>query len=467
MSLMRITTIACASALALVPSTALAAGQAASDPLAPLQVPASVPLPPQAPVVPNPVPAVSLQTAGAVASIYNQYQMKPIWFRNGAPTVAATQIMQILRRAPLDGLASGPQLADLIQAAVGRAASGNPADISAAEQTISAAWVLYVQTIKQPTPGMIYAYEVLKPQGGRTDQILLTAVNAPSLEQYVASTAAVNPIYSRIRDAEWARMQATGTAADPRVIANLERARSIPGRGRFVLVDSGTQRLTMYENGAPVDSMKVIVGTGELPTPLIASVMYYVTFNPYWNVPDHLVREKVGPKTIAGGLKYFRSMGYNVMTDWSENAGVVPYESVDWRDITAGKTHIRVRQDPGPKNFMGVLKFPFANPQDIYLHDTPAKELFNKEQRTLSNGCVRLEDAARFARWLLGRDPVAPSSEPEAAVQVPQPVPIYLTYLTARTGEQGLTFGTDVYGWDKPGAAAQVAAAYVSPVARN
>ena len=100
--------------------------------------------------------------------------MKPIWFRDGAPTVAATQLVQILRRSPLDGLGSGPQLADQIEAAM-RSTNGNPAAVDAAEQLMSSAWVLYVQTIKRPTPGMIYQYEVLKPQGGRTDQILLGA----------------------------------------------------------------------------------------------------------------------------------------------------------------------------------------------------------------------------------------------------------------------------------------------------
>ena len=86
---------------------------------------------------------------------------------------------------------------------------------------------------------MIYAYDVLKPQGTRTDQILLGAAAAPSLEAHVSSIAAINPIYAGIRDAEWARMQASGTLApDPRVLANLDRVRSIPAKGRFILVDS-------------------------------------------------------------------------------------------------------------------------------------------------------------------------------------------------------------------------------------
>jgi murein L,D-transpeptidase YcbB/YkuD len=409
--------------------------------------------------------AIALPSAGSVAAIYNQYKMKPIWFRNGAPTVAATQLVQILRRSPLDGLGSGPQLADQIEAAM-RSANGNPAAIDAAEQLMSSSWVLYVQTIKRPTPGMIYQYDVLKPQGSRTDQILLGAAAAPSLEAHISSVAAVNPIYSGIRNAEWARMQASGSPApDPKILANLERARSIPARGKFVLVDVASQRLFMYENGAPVDSMKVIVGDQKLPTPMIASVMYYIAYNPYWNAPDHLVKGPIAAKTLAGGKKYFDSMGYQVMADWTANSATVPFESVNWKDVAAGKTHVRVRQDPGPKNFMAQLKYPFANPQDIYLHDTPEKGPFSLANRARSNGCVRLEDAQRFGRWLLGSEPNPPGTTPEIQVQLPRGVPIYITYLTAQPTSDGkIAWVKDEYGWDQPGA--QVASTYISPAAR-
>jgi murein L,D-transpeptidase YcbB/YkuD len=435
-----------ASAAALVaPGTAVAAVQAAAAPL---------------PVVQS----MSLPTAGSVAAIYNQYKMKPIWFRDGAPTVASTQLVQILRRSPIDGLGSGPQLADQIQAGI-QATSGNPAAIEAAEQLMSSAWVLYVQTIKRPTNGMIYAYDVLKPQGTRTDQILLGAAAAPSLEAHISSIAAVNPIYAGIRNAEWARMQAEGSLTpDPRILANLDRVRSIPAKGRFILVDSGSQRMFLYENGVPVDSMKVVVGMPTMPTPLIASVMYYVTFNPQWNAPVHLVKGAIATKTLAGGMKYFNHMGYEVMADWTANSAIVPAESVDWKAVSTGKIPPpRVRQKPGKENFMGLLKFTFPNSQDIYLHDTPAKNKFDEADRADSNGCVRVEDAQRFARWLLGREPVAPGTDPEIPVQMPQGVPIYLTYITAQPANGQIAWAKDVYGWDKPGA--QIASSYVSPVA--
>ena len=443
MNIHRLKSVALASAIALAAPAAAFAQQVAA---------------------PAPLPGVSLPTAGSVAAIYDQYKIKPIWFRNGAPSVAATQLVQILRRSPVDGLGSGPQLADQIEAAI-RASAGNPAGVNQAEQLMSSAWVLYVQTIKRPTNGMIYAYDVLKPQGTRTDQILLGAAAAPSLEAHISSIAAINPIYSSIRDAEWARLQAApGAAPDPRILANLDRVRSVPAKGRFILVDSGSQRMFMYDNGQVVDSMKVIVGMPTMPTPLIASVMYSVTFNPQWNAPVHLVKGPIASKTLAGGQKYFNSMGYEVMADWTANSAVLPADSVDWKAVSSGKIPPpRIRQKPGKDNFMGLLKFTFPNSQDIYLHDTPAKIKFQEADRADSNGCVRVEDAQRFARWLLGREPVAPGTDPEIPVQMPRGVPIYLTYITAQPNAGQIAWAKDVYGWDKPGA--QIASSYVSPVA--
>jgi L,D-transpeptidase YcbB len=398
-------------------------------------------------------PSASLSAAAAVAAYYDTYHAPPIWFRSGIDNAAVTQLVAILQRAPFDGFAAGPQLAAQVQAAVTQARSGDPAALAAADRTLSTAWVAYVQALKRPTTGMIYAYPVLKPQGTRAEEILLTAAAAPSLERYLVATSALNPVYAPLRDAAWAEAQASGNPTpDPRLLANLDRARSVPSFGRFLLVDSGNQRLTLFENGQPVDSMKVIVGTDQLPTPLIASVMYYVSYNPYWHAPDHLVRKTIAPNALRLGPKYLKSHGYQVVDEWSENPKIIDPSTVDWKAAAAGTVHLKVRQDPGPLNSMGNLKFPFPNPEDIYLHDTPNKALFAKDQRDLSNGCVRVEDAHRLGRWLLGTDPIAPGSDPEIRVQLPKGVPIVLTYLTAEAKDGRLTYLTDIYGWDKPGA---------------
>jgi L,D-transpeptidase YcbB len=394
--------------------------------------------------------ASAVPAASAVASFYDTWRTQPIWFRGGAETPAVAQLIAILQRAPFDGFADGPQLAAQVQAAAAQARSGDAAGMAAAERTLSTAWVQYVQAVRRPTAGMIYAYPVLQPQGTRADQILLTAAAAPSLETYLASISNINPIYAQLRDTAWTQAQATGALTpDPRLLANLDRVRSLPASGRFLLVDAGSSMLTLYQNGQPVDSMKIITGTRELPTPLIASVMYYITYNPYWHAPDHLVRKTIAPNVLKLGLSYFKSHGYDVIDEWSEHAKVIDPTSVNWKAAAAGTLHLKIRQDPGPLNSMGILKFPFPNPEDIYLHDTPDHEKFAKANRNLSNGCVRVEDARRLGRWLLGHDPVSPGSDAETRVQLPQGTPVYLTYITAQVKDGKLTYLPDVYGWDR------------------
>ena len=394
-------------------------------------------------------------TAGAagVAAFYDTYQSQPIWFRGNVASPAIAQLITILQRAPFDGFAAGPQVAEQVRAAAAQAASGNASDLASAERVLSSAWVQYVQAIRKPTPGMTYVYPVLMPQGTRADQILLTAAAAPSLDAHLAAVSNMNSVYSQIRDAAWAEAQASGNLTpDPRLIANLDRVRSLPSSGKFIVVDSGTQMMTMFENGRPVDSMKIVVGKTEYPTPMIASVMYYIVYNPYWNAPDHLVR-KIAQNYLSMGDKYLKSRGYQVMKDWTAASAVVPSNEVDWKAVASGKTQIRIRQKPQDDNSMGDLKFPFPNNLDIFLHDTPHKEYFARANRNLSNGCVRLEDARRFGRWLLGTEPTPPGNDAEIQVQLPRGVPIFLTYTTAQVRDGKIAYFADPYRLDPSGGA--------------
>ena len=398
---------------------------------------------------PMPILAPQLPAAPEVSAAYETRRIQPIWFRAGADSAIVSQLVAILQRAPFDGLDTGPQLAAGVLAAQAQARSGNAADVLAADKAVSAAWVQYVKAVKRPTRGMIYAWPALKPRGVRIEEVLLTASAAPSLERYVANIANVNPIYAQLRDAAWTAAQASGNLTpDPRLLANLDRVRSLPASGRFLLVDSGTSMLTLYDNGQVLDSMKVITGTHELPTPLIASMMYYITYNPYWHAPDHLVRKTIAPTVLRQGMNYLKTRGYHVIDEWSGTANDIDPTTIDWKAAAAGSLHLRIRQDPGPLNSMGRLKFPFPNPEGIYLHDTPSRDLFGKAQRNLSNGCVRVEDAQRLGRWLLGSDPVSPGGEAETQVQLPSGTPIYLTYITAQVRDGQMSYLPDIYGWD-------------------
>jgi len=399
--------------------------------------------------------ASAVPAAAGVSAFYDRWQSQSIWFRGGAQSAAIAQLTNILERAPFDGFAAGPQVAEQVRAAAAQAASGNPSDIASAERVLSSAWVQYVQAIKKPTASMTYVYPVLMPQGTRTDQILLTAAAAPWLEAHLANVSNVNSVYSQMRDAAWAQARTSGNLTpDPRLIANLDRLRSIPASGKFILVDSGTQMLTMFENGRPVDAMKIVVGKAEYPTPMIASVMYYIVYNPYWNAPDHLVR-KIAQNYLTMGDRYLKSRGYQVMKDWTAASAVVPNDQVNWKAVATGKEHIRIRQKPQDDNSMGDLKFPFPNNLDIFLHDTPHKEYFARANRNLSNGCVRLEDARRFGRWLLGTEPASPGTDAEIQVQLPQGVPVFLTYTTAQVRDGRIAYFADPYRLDPSGGAAK------------
>jgi murein L,D-transpeptidase YcbB/YkuD len=396
-----------------------------------------------------PIQSAAAQSFDDYSRFYAASKNAPIWFRSGQ-TEAGPELVNILRRSPIEGFARGPQLAADAEAALARAQSGDAAALLEADKVLSRAWVAYVQAIHAPTPGMLYGEKWVTPTPPTTFAVLGKALRAPVLVDHMRSVAALNPIYSALRDAALKEAALPGGGNSARYAANLERARSIPATGKFVLVDAATARLWMYENGQPIDSMKVIVGDQKKlgsPTPMIASVIWYATLNPYWHVPDKMARTIIAKRVLEGGEAYLKRSGYEVVSDWN-GTQVIPASSIDWKAVAAGTVQVKIRQLPGATNGMGKMKFNFANPEGIYLHDTPNKALFAQSNRALSNGCIRLEDAKRLGRWLMGRDPTTITATPEQHVSLPQGVPVYVTYLTAQPHIGEVALARDVYGWD-------------------
>jgi murein L,D-transpeptidase YcbB/YkuD len=408
------------------------------------------------PAVPAPASFYTASADQAVATFYASRNGAPLWLRSGANSSAASELIDVLQHAPLDGLASGPALAAQAQSLMARAAAGDSAALASADHQLSAAWVAYVQTLQRPPTGMTYADPWVRPRQDSPMQILMRAATAPSLAAHVRKVSSVNPLYAQLRAAAWST-EANGSQPDPRVLASLDRLRAAPFQHRYIFVDTASARLWMIEGEQIVDSMKVIVGKPSTQTPMVASVIYYATLNPYWNVPPDLVQRLTAQRVLDQGLGYLKSRGYEVLTAYGEDGQQINPAQVDWKAIADGRETVAVRQLPGPANSMGHLKFGFANAADVYLHDTPEKNLFGEPNRNLSNGCIRLEDAQRLGRWLLGREPTTDSSEPEQHLLLPQPVPIYLTYLTAHAENGQISFADDVYGRDEQ-ALSQVAA---------
>ncbi len=218
------------------------------------------------------------------------------------------------------------------------------------------------------------------------------------------------------------RLQQIGT--------NLERQRWLPRTlgQRYIVVNVPAFRVEAYDAGQKVLEMKVVVGSEfeGRSTPVFSDSMEFVVFRPYWNVTP----------TIAAN-EFFPKYGSNL-----------PEGYEFWKD----KGATRIRQRPGEKNSLGLVKFMFPNDFNIYLHDTPAKSLFNLADRAASHGCIRLEKPDQMAEFVLGWDNArvheAMNGTDNKTVMLPKKIPVYIVYLTAYVRDGHLHFGDDVYDRD-------------------
>jgi murein L,D-transpeptidase YcbB/YkuD len=383
-------------------------------------------------------------------AFYAARNYRPIWITAAGPRPEARKLFEILESAELDGLESDKfRVRSIRDAFDDLAEESSPKRLARAEALLSNNFVAYVRALRRvKEPSLEFADPEARPPVPEEEEVLQAAVSAPSLAKYVAAHGWMHPLYGQLRNALAAAGPDALTASIMRL--NLERLRVLPAnpKGRHVVVDAAGARLFMYDGQRQVDSMKVIVGRAVTPTPMMAGVIRYATLNPYWNVPTDLVRDRIAPEILDAGPAYLRQHNYEVLSDWSLEASATDPTLVDWQAVSSGFRTVRVRQRPGANNGMGKVKFMFPNDKDIYLHDTPDKALFRTADRHYSAGCIRLEDAARFGRWLFGRTLRAKSRTPELREELPDPVPVYVTYLTAFPEAKRVAIREDSYGRD-------------------
>ena len=225
---------------------------------------------------------------------------------------------------------------------------------------------------------------------------------------------------------------------------NMERLRWILGNieERFIVVNIANFQLDVIENDKSILSMKVVVGKPYQRTPIFTSKMTYIVINPAWNIPDSIARKEI-LKKIEKNPNYLVEQNIKVLEELKGPRKALPY---------------RFRQEPGPLNPLGTIKFMFPNEYDVYLHDTSAKRLFSENVRTFSHGCTRIEKPLELAEYLFRDDPrwsrkelvAAIEKGTEQTVMIPHPVNVHFVYLTAWVDESGsIQFRNDVYGRDK------------------
>ncbi len=242
-----------------------------------------------------------------------------------------------------------------------------------------------------------------------------------------------------------------------KIAINMERWRWMPDDfgSRYLFVNIPAYHLTARENGKAVMESKVIVGKVGMETPVLSAVMTTVVFSPYWNIPDSIVQGETAPAML-------RDPGYLAKNDIEilrvSNSGAAPVDpsTVHWNKPSELR-QLALRQRPGAKNALGHVKFVLPNPFDIYLHDTPADELFDRLGRAFSHGCIRLEEPEVMANYVLRGDPewdaariaAAMNAGVEKQVKLKQMIPVHIVYFTAWVDDAGgLHVGPDVYKYD-------------------
>ena len=403
---------------------------------------------PFAAAAPAQAQTVVAQPAGqSVADFYKARNDAPLWL---TPTAgdAAQQLIALLNSASLDGLDPNRYQAQALQTELQTVRMNKRKEVARLDQELSNAFAAYVRDLRQdPGVGITYVDAQLRPTPPTPLAALLEAAAAPSLSQYVRDMGWMHPYYGELREALSAHKYSDDHQRDILEL-NLKRARILPaGKERYVLVNAAQQRLFMYENGRQVDDMVVVVGKTKYPTPMLAAYIRFAALNPYWYVPPDLAWEDVGQFTVKDP-SYFDRMGYEEVADWSKDAQVLDGHKIDWYAVRDGKTQVLLRQKPGPDNFMGRIKFMFPNEFGVYLHDNPRRNLFKESVRYFSGGCVRLEDAWRLSKWLFHRELTWEGHGTEEPVMLDQPVPVYITYMTAVPDGQSIAYYDDAYGRD-------------------
>ena len=237
------------------------------------------------------------------------------------------------------------------------------------------------------------------------------------------------------------------------ILVNMERLRWLPQRfpSYYLLVNISDFSLSVFDNYREVGTYPVIVGRSYRQTPVFHSTMRYLVLNPNWTVPSTVLKNDILPE-VQKNPDYLNEKRITV---YDVTGKELDTSHIDWNDEKV--TQYIYRQAPGEDNSLGLVKFIFPNPYDVYLHDTPNRDLFHRSERTLSSGCIRVEHPLTLAAYLLRNqddwtqdkiDQTVASGQTTKVILKQQPE-VYLLYLTAWTNAHGnMEFRNDIYQRD-------------------
>ena len=245
------------------------------------------------------------------------------------------------------------------------------------------------------------------------------------------------------------------------VLLNIDRIKWLPRdeNERYLIVNIPEFMLYYLKEEKVKKSLRVIVGAKRHPTPIFNEKISYIVLNPYWKVPEGIIRKEIIPAMVKNP-NYLRKHGFEVHQSWHENSPKVDVSGLLWEDYLTEETKFpyRIMQPPGPRNALGKIKFKFPNRFAVYLHDTPTRYLFKRTVRAFSHGCVRLSNPTNLLETMstfnkninLKKAKKTLKGKRKVQIDVKNKLPIYLVYLTAGVNsDHELEFRNDIYNYDK------------------
>ena len=243
------------------------------------------------------------------------------------------------------------------------------------------------------------------------------------------------------------------------ITINMERMRWLPQKlgDIYIFVNIADYKLNVVEEQKNVMDMKVIVGKEQRSTPVFSDEINHLVINPAWNLPRSIAVEDKLP-IIKENIDYLTNYNYKVLKISEGKFEEVDPKEIDWEGIDKENFNYYLKQEPGPNNALGRIKFMFPNKYSVYLHDTPQKELFNKTERSFSSGCIRLEDPFKLAEYILKKNDLWEpdkienilTSQEETKIDLPKEIPIHIIYMTSWVNDKNqLQFRDDIYNRDK------------------
>jgi L,D-transpeptidase YcbB len=421
----------------------------------------------------------SPEERAALTAFYEGRARQPLWVTSRGLSARAEQVVAEIKRADDWGLnaADFPLPAPAMTTAANSGVT--TAELAIAELKLNLAVLKYVRHARggRMDPSALSNYIDRKPPLLEPKTVIEQIAKADAPDAHLRGLHPQHPQFERLRQAYLAlrggkppltagaeeegptsskskrKTPAAPEAATTarKLLHNMEQWRWMPESlgETYVWVNIPEFTLRVVKNGNELHTERVVTGQIDTQTPIFSDEMETIVFHPYWGVPDSIKVKEILPGLMRGSGLLERN-GLRMQHDGRD---IDPYE-VDWSTVDIRNFH--VYQPPGGGNVLGVVKFVFPNKHQVYMHDTPTKNLFNATQRTFSHGCMRVRNPVRLAEVLLAEDKgwepkkiaaLVKNGPQDNHVQLTKKIPVHITYFTAWVDDAGkLQTRPDVYG---------------------